>query len=339
MIRRTKLAGFTMLEMMVVVAIVLSLMVMLVPMFQVTTKTAQTVQRKLAVYAAARNILDIITNEVRMAAVNERGEHFSIKHVAYLDTDTTVIPSINAQLTPPGDLPYIQSRRQADCVNFLGLQPGAYRWGYSSAGPGTGPMFRGSQAHPLAYCELEAHYPEMWKASIRSSLSYQTDPAWELSSRPNRVQQLNDVSKIDVTFAYNAVSETLKQYESPKDTWHYQYRDEPVDNCAPGNEIRVSRAVGGYEDQNMNRRITGINLMDLNIAYWDENARKFVDQPDSTVIYFSPPPKAVRITITVCDRDKRGKVTLCRVVKIPVGEGDGLVVDAKDSFYKNAAPP
>jgi hypothetical protein len=32
----------------------------------------------------------------------------------------------------------------------------------------------------------------------------------------------------------------------------------------------------------------------------------FTDLPDNTVVYFFPMPKSVRITITVCDPDKRG---------------------------------
>ena len=42
--------GFTLLEMMVVVTISLLLMVLVVPIFQICTRTVRTVERKLALY-------------------------------------------------------------------------------------------------------------------------------------------------------------------------------------------------------------------------------------------------------------------------------------------------
>jgi hypothetical protein len=81
------------------------------------------------------------------------------------------------------------------------------------------------------------------------------------------------------------------------------------------------------------RRIDGICLMDFDISYWDDTAQVFQSVPDSRVIYFAPPPKALRVTVTVCDYLKQGQITLSRVVWIPVGMGVASVTAADDTYY------
>jgi len=56
--------------------------------------------------------------------------------------------------------------------------------------------------------------------------------------------------------------------------------------------------------------------MDLDIAYWDARAREFKDPPDNTLLALAPGPRAIRITITVCDKDRRGSATLCRIIQV-----------------------
>lgn len=92
--------AFTLVEMMVVLTVSLLMMTMIVPIFKVSTRTVQTVERKLAVYEAARNIIEIIESDVQLAMSNEKGDHFSIKHVSWLDTDPFTPPSPTPPLTP-----------------------------------------------------------------------------------------------------------------------------------------------------------------------------------------------------------------------------------------------
>jgi hypothetical protein len=106
---------------------------------------------------------------------------------------------------------------------------------------------------------------------------------------------------------------------------HY---DQVPDLLGPGKEVKIPPGFAGDIGSMGQRRITGIRLMDLDIAYWDEVAQAFVDPPDNTVIYFWPPPKAIRITITVCDREKRATVTLCRVVYVPIAPGGNVTAAA-----------
>ena len=54
-----KRRGFTLLEMMTVLAISLGLMLIIVPVFTVSTRVVERVERKLAVYESARGILDM----------------------------------------------------------------------------------------------------------------------------------------------------------------------------------------------------------------------------------------------------------------------------------------
>src|SRR6185436_13543238 len=112
--------GFTLIEMLVVLAISLMLMVLVVPVFQVTTKTVQAVERKLSVYEAARNILDIIESDVKLGVVNERGGHWSLKSVAWEDNDAFTPPgsTLITGNTDKASMAYKQSRRFADAVNY-----------------------------------------------------------------------------------------------------------------------------------------------------------------------------------------------------------------------------
>src|SRR5476649_1096975 len=100
--------AFTLVEMMVVLTVSLLLMTMIVPIFRLSTKTVQVVERKLAVYESARNVLDLVESELQLAISNEKGEHFSIKHVSWIDTDTFTPPFVGPVVMPgttdPGNI-------------------------------------------------------------------------------------------------------------------------------------------------------------------------------------------------------------------------------------------
>src|SRR4051812_30704745 len=106
--------------MMVVATIGLSMTVCIALIFKVSTKTVQNVERKLAVYEAARNILDIVHQQMLTALSNERGEQFSIKSAYYIDNDP--FTPENADSTARYGT---TSRREADALNFRVINSGA----------------------------------------------------------------------------------------------------------------------------------------------------------------------------------------------------------------------
>lgn len=314
-------------EMMVTVAISLAMVVLVVPIFQVSTRTVQLVERKLALYESARNILDIMESELQQCTVNERGGHFSLKRLSWEDQDP---------FTPSGLQPFMQSRRQADSVQYLIRQPGGIG---GSAGK---PLFPGSQAFPLAYPENTAtHTAESWKASLRSTLAYQTPAdSLEYESRPSRQMQLEDVSLIETSMIFVAIGSGWNRTKQ-SDGYHVRLTDQPVDTAGPGNEILIAPPfdLDSFNNNNVSRqrqrRIDGIYVLDLDIAYWDQSKVSFTYLPDDTVAYFSRPPKAVRVGISVCDRAKRGRITLMRIISIPVGTGQGGISDTRDGYISN----
>jgi len=314
---RTLKRGFTLIELMITIALALSMVALIVPIFQISTKTVTAVERRLTIYAATRNILDILDAELRLATINERGEHFSIKKFAYMDADP---------FTPAGNNKFFESRREADAVNYMNMNPGAYRWQANST-----TRLPGSYAFPLAYGEIDSFNPEGWQVSMRSTLAYQQCQEYETWTLPSRATQLADVGEIassSIFYSTNALWTNTNN--TPRINMHL---DRYPNQNAPGNEIRVGRPFNTNVGQQNMRRIEGIRLMDFDIAYWDDTAQQFLNVPDSRVVYFAPPPKAMRVTVTVCDYQKQGQVTLSRVVWLPVGLGTGTVTASDDTYY------
>jgi len=284
-VRKTR--GFTLLEMMVVVAISLLLIALLVPIFQLTTRTVRTVEVKLAVYEAARNILDVLDAQLRLAMCTERGEHFSIKGGAFQDTDP---------FTPLGSAKYKESRREAGSVHLTRLDcSGAC----------------GSMNNDMWYAGSQATFYDAWLFSIRSNLQYQS--VWDV---PTRAQKLQDVSLIGTrAFAFLRVAQA-------------------ANFLAAGHEAGAPYWVATQSTAG----ISGVSLMDLDFAYWDAAAGTFEHVPDNSAVYFAPLPRAVRTTITVCDKEKRSRTTFCRITQLPCGSGDGVVTDAQDVDYAAPSP-
>jgi prepilin-type N-terminal cleavage/methylation domain-containing protein len=162
--------GFTLAEMIAVLAICLSLTVLVVPIFRVSTSTVRNVEEKLAAYEAARNILDVIDMEIRQAQINERGEHFSIKHAFYKDTDTFTPDQTGNPLAMDTTL-YNYSRREAAVINMMRPQPGAQ---FATVAWDRSTRVEGSLAHPLAYNTQMIYMPtlhESWYESIRTTMA------------------------------------------------------------------------------------------------------------------------------------------------------------------------
>jgi prepilin-type N-terminal cleavage/methylation domain-containing protein len=331
--------GFTLVEMLVVMAVSLLLVVTIVPVFAMATHTVTAVQRKLSLYESARNILDLVEAEIRLAAINDRGEHFSIKTWVVQDTDPHT-----PTLATPDTVRYHYSRRDGDTVNYVKMQAGAYRFAPNLTQPG-------SMAFPMAYPEISETAPEGWKCSIRSSLMYpylfnEGGAGVPAEGTLTRAQQLPNASLPEIQLYARGINcmhagtgDNIDEYD-------------PIPhNLAPGFEIKSSTNSSsgnpalGQEDpkektqalmwkeirRTKERKFGGIHTMDFAVAYWDDVTRKFVDVPDNSAIYFWPFPKVVRVTITVCDPDQRGQITLSRIIQPMVGIGDGHITIARES--------
>jgi type II secretory pathway pseudopilin PulG len=315
--------GFTLLEMITVVLISLALMLMIVPAFQVTTRAITTVNRKLEVYQAARNILDQLELNIQQAIFNERGEVFTLKSVAWQDTDPFTPDGVN----PDGTKRYYQSRREADCLHFIcsaqHLAPGNISSDYFGAMP-----------YPLVYPNGGPSSVEAYRGALMPNHYYEKNST--------RNASLADVSKLKV-------GQLMVMRDGNRSGGTPQYND-PADFFSPGNEMKypsqsnynalVNNAVPA--DNSFVPAIAGFanpfSVMDLDVAYWDDIAKDFKDPPDDTAISFAPFPKALRLTITVCDRDKHKVVTLRRIVHIPCATGDGALDPAQaapDTVYSN----
>jgi prepilin-type N-terminal cleavage/methylation domain-containing protein len=302
--------GFTLLEMMVVLVIGLIMMTIIVPVVTVSTRVTKSVQTKLEVYQAARNILDICQESVQQAMTNERGGLFGIKSVTFTDTDS---------FTPPGDAPYTQSRREADGIWYVQNYAGGIAGNDYSDIPCALP-------HPLSH-PMQT-FPEYSRCVIASNLLGQTDTA--------RKPLLADVSAIRRVQAGGGLMNG-GQRASPAGTPQLPARDFPSDFIVPGNDLALGNYNGLHSSSGM---FNAISVMDFDVAYWDAKADEFRNPPDNTAVYFPLPPKAIRITITVCDVNKRSRVTLSRVIHLMTGLNDGTLDPAQtapDSKYFDAA--
>ena len=341
--------GFTVVEMLVVLALSLALMTLIVPIFQIATRTVKGVERRLALYEAARNILDLLEYEIAMAAVNERGEHFSLKSWTAQDADPCTRDQDGSPATPD-TLPYLYSRREGDALAYVKLQAGAFRYAGNLLQPG-------SMAFALAYPEIAQSAPEAWKCSTRSTwiypYKYSDAGAGFFDGTLSRARQTANVSLAEIeiiahglTNQHGGIGADLAQAD-------------PIPlTLAPGFEIKLSDP--GYNPSNSDgredprevvmqmwhkdlkatkrRKLGGIRAMDFDVAYWDDAARKFVDPPDGTALYFWPPPKALRVTVTVCDAERRGQLTLTRIVQLCAGIGDGQAANTLDTQGLDADP-
>jgi len=290
--------GFTLIEMLVSIGIVLMMMALIVPIFQITTRTVTAVERRLAVYEAARMMLDFYQDEIECAIWDCRGNQFGLKHMEFEDTDP---------FTPAGTAKrFAQSMRQADCVSYLKAPSYTY---YSAYGSGQSTAL----VNPAWYNDVNLCY-------MASSL--------EMVKKSNRAPLLADVSTNSSSGFYyqrqygpsngryfkDPPANTITLY-SPKD--HPSTTIIPESENEAGDGIDNEAGHGGY--------IPTIPLLDFQISYWDDTVHKFMTPPAQTMIYFAPPPKAVRFTITVCDVEKRSTLTLSRIVRVHTGTGSGFV--------------
>jgi prepilin-type N-terminal cleavage/methylation domain-containing protein len=328
--RRNAPRGFTLLEMMIVVLISLLIMAVIVPIFKLTTHTVQAVERKLAIYESARNILDNLAYELKQSVANERGGLFCIKKYRFMDKDPFTPPQTNLKNR------FYESRREADAVFFTLHQAGGFRFN-------KGTSMAGSMSFPMAYPQWNMMYPEGWRASFRSSLFTRVDGGGGISATDGDYDsgyysaQDSDVSLIEFSGCYESLSNVVKLWQEgpPAYTQHvHHYDPQFFDDLSPGRELmRPYQSIGTAMGNQKFRKVSTTRCMDIEFAWWDDTKKAFTILPDyeyAEAIYFAPIPKAVRVTITVCDPNRRGRVTLSRVVSLPSGTGYGAI-------YRNAS--
>jgi prepilin-type N-terminal cleavage/methylation domain-containing protein len=307
---KTCSSGFTLVEMMVVLVVSLLLMTMTFSIFHVSTRTVQRVERRLAVYEAARNTIDRYECEIQAAFINEKGEEFCIKACNYMDTD----PFTPAAVPAGSDKKFYQSRREMDAIYYARRSPGQ-RWTISP--------YSGGVWQPFAEPDV-ATTPDLYRAYIRPNLLY------GYLQPPNTVNGFRDAMLADV-------SQITADIHLEDRTGTYNQDTSGMTEFLPGGERNAPNDPVTFWD--WGKTNNGANVMDLDIAYWDDTVHKFLNLPDFTAVYFAPPPMAIRITVTVCDSDKRDQVTLSRVIKIPVGNGPAAVLDTRDADFCNPSYP
>ncbi|MCW8129146.1 MAG: prepilin-type N-terminal cleavage/methylation domain-containing protein [Planctomycetota bacterium] len=292
-------AGFTLLEMMVTVAICLMMMAMVVPVFQVVTRSTSRIERKLAVHEAARMVLDFYDAEIQSAVYDSRGNHFGIKSVAYDDGDS---------FTPAGAATrYGHSQRHGSELSYLRMPSFSANTAYAS--------------HDLGMALFNYSWDEDVNLVALGHVLASSDYAYE------RAGALADVSQGRTTGYLSRA--------------HYRAtsagRDMPAKALGPGFEW----GAGGLCDDEAGhgRGLSALDVVDFEVAYWDDAARAFKNLPDFTAVYFAPPPKAIRITVTVADANKRETLTFSRITRVPGGTASGaLPSGAPDASNTDPSP-
>ncbi len=277
--------GFTLIEMMVVVTVCLGLMTMVVPVFRLVTKTTVRIERKLAVYEAARMMLDYYETEINSAVYDTRGNQFGIKHGQFNDTDPFT-PAVSATR-------YGASQRHCGELTYLRM-----------------PSFSSNTTMGSHYLNM-CLYNYTWAAEVNlcamghNALS--SDSSWP------RTQFLADVTKGNTSGYLSQVHWAVTSAG----------HDTPAKATCPGFEWGSGDIAD--DEAGHGRSLPTLDVLDFEVAYWDDVEHTFKNLPNLTSAYFAPPPKAIRCTITVCDSDKRETLTLSRITRINGGTGSGVL--------------
>ena len=351
--------GFTLVEMMISVSICLGMMLVVTGVFKVCTGTVRSVERRLAVYEAARGILDTMDIELGRAYQNEKGEQFSIRNVVFDEASTSYknqqgqgsskswdynILSSVPYVTSGPIARYFQDMRLADSIHYVrwGAQPNednsnpasvyprAYyfpivptgntnTWG---GGTGSAGFYAGA-----TYSTLQV-LPSYWNSTINSQVyTHRTD----MMANPARIQICTQYA--GRTGGSGPQYNTTNGYVSGCSAGN-----EPSNFGAPGHEIFAPRGPSGgtglgsssmlgFNDPTAPvgtlgfSNLTSVSVLDFGIAYWQDGVPtgSFVYPTNNTAIYFAPPPKAICVTIQVCDRNKQSRICLTRIVQIKTG--------------------
>jgi len=322
--------GFTMVELLVAVSLSVLLVCVLTMAFQVATSTVETVQRKLDIYEAARGVLQVMAMAIQPAALNQRGEYFIVKSVAYEDNDDRT-PADDEwafmQLVARRDIPdgppmdvtkYDFSRRECDCLAYVQSTIGR-----SDGGGATMPYAAHSPYSSGYKLERFAH-----SALFRDQV--------------NLGRAMEDVVSLEVLpygYYFNMPYETLYgadiNGDGKEEPYTYQYYECEEFEMRPGRDY-----TGTSVNARQGRGRANVRTMDFNVSFWHEGLSSFIDPPDYTVVALSPMPKAIKLTVNIWDYDGRDHETFSRIVWLPGGLGaTQLVGDTVMASYGPGAMP
>jgi prepilin-type N-terminal cleavage/methylation domain-containing protein len=294
--------GFTLIEMMLVVFISLIMIVMAVPIFNVSIKTVKVVERKLAVHEASRMALDMVDEILQGIVFDPRGNHFSLRRKSYPSSDP---------ITIPGAQPYYQSLRRMDSANFLTLPSAKFD-----------DPIPGGFLIPCYY----ANTPMLRSCTV----------GW----RPDVMfmQVLGSFQRTAYRTASidSAVDNSLLQFVNTYSTTPASPKY-PLNALGPGREYYAKDSItgGGLPKSD----VRPFYAIDVAFDYWDDVERKFKELADNEACYFAPPPKAIRATlsfvvvhydkvaegVSVRTPAKSSRMTVSRILWLPTAGGDGVV--------------
>jgi prepilin-type N-terminal cleavage/methylation domain-containing protein len=324
--------GFTLIELMVVMVITVIIMGMLTSIFVSATKVVTVVELKLRLAEQARGILDTFEQQIITASADERGGQFVIKGVTFTDNDPD--PKVSSNTNSAASI------RMADAFCYSQTGCSGVKW--QRKGPVKGgfvtPMYQtyaGSNSHEYAMNSFysKIHYP--FPAVPFRSGTGGTSSYYAITTPGDQTTVNNDVSRLTYALYKKEMSRSPWTYGKLFDktsgvqvSWYFRPSDLVTHPLEPGYEIGAPNLPGGvmgggYGGIASAYYFEDIHLMDVSFAAWDETDRKFHRVPHLHAVYFAPMPKAILVTITVCDVYKKGRITYSRVILIPSGTGNG----------------
>jgi prepilin-type N-terminal cleavage/methylation domain-containing protein len=333
--------GFTLIELMVVLLITLIIMGMLTSFFVTTTKVVSVVELKLRLNEQARGILDTLEEQIINACANERGGQFAVKGLSFTDGDS------NLKVSPDNNA--TASKRKVDALHFVQTAPiKAVMKGYPYSGGYPFPLYsswvsNSSAAHEYGMVVLFANIHYALRPDGEPNTGFH--PTNESDAAIKNAAIKNDVSRLSYSILKRELNNNprtnytrvLTDPDGAGGNYHIP-GDVVPHRLEPGYELGAAQlnlnmggtstklAITTFQFSETTRDIfdfDDVHLMDLSIAVWDETDRKFYRVNDLCAVYFAPIPKAILISITVCDLNKKGRVSFSRIIRPPTGGGEG----------------
>jgi prepilin-type N-terminal cleavage/methylation domain-containing protein len=328
--RRSVGKGFTIIELMVVLVITLIIMGMLTTIFVTTTKVVNVVELKLRVNEQARGILDTFEEQLMNASANERGGNFVVKGAKFTDGDPSVKVSNNAITTA--------STRYADTLNFaqtadvgrVAISNYPLKGGYPFPFYKTSIAISGHQEFALNGFLSNIHYAFSGANSTGSARIQSSFYGVQLATDQTTIN--NDISRITYelnkkTIKRRVVSQVDRSVVDGGGAYYTVPNSSPH-SLEPGFELRgiysgTVATQGTGSGLGYNNSMQDVHVLDFAVSVWDETDRKFHRIPHLHAVYFAPIPKAVLVTITVCDIHKKGRASYSRIMHPRTGTGSG----------------
>jgi hypothetical protein len=331
-----------MIELMVVMVITLIIMGMLTSLFVSATKVVQVVELKLRLNEQARGILDSFEQQITNACADERGGIFAIKALDFTDGDTD--PKVSKTVA--------DSKRKVDMLNYVYPSRKDVKTMYNYPPSGGFPYALGSSWNAVSGGDPADHTVEFVMAAFMANVHYPADDGF------HGVTYNSDFKMTAGLVAAEIFARKMAAKNDVSRIWYCLRRAEPANNPSgtnplmpgayPGADAHPHQLEPGYEyggpyrgqgsghagisyqaagykhnDEAPYAIFNDVYVMDMSIAVWDETDRKFHRVPSLCAVYFAPIPKAILISMTVCDINKKGRISYSRIVRMPAGIGDG----------------